>query len=137
MRNRLWVAPMCQYSAASEGDDIGAPNDWHLLHLGALARGGAGLVMVEATSVVPEGRISPNDLGLWNDAQQQAFERIVQLAHAHGAKIGIQLAHAGRKASTYPWRPEPPRARCRSAKAAGQQSRPLRSHSRGWLILAP
>ena len=108
MRNRLWVAPMCQYSAASEGDDIGAPNDWHLLHLGALARGGAGLVMVEATSVVPEGRISPNDLGLWNDAQQQAFERIVQLAHAHGAKIGIQLAHAGRKASTYPWRPGAP-----------------------------
>ena len=108
MRNRLWVAPMCQYSAASEGDDIGAPNDWHLLHLGALARGGAGLVMVEATSVVPEGRISPNDLGLWNDAQQQAFERIVQLAHAHGAKIGIQLAHAGRKASTYPSRPDAP-----------------------------
>ncbi len=108
MRNRLWVAPMCQYSAASEGDDIGAPNDWHQLHLGALARGGAGLVVVEATSVVPEGRISPNDLGLWNDAQQQAFERIVTLAHAHGAKIGIQLAHAGRKASTYPWRPGAP-----------------------------
>ena len=108
MRNRLWVAPMCQYSAASEGDDIGAANDWHLLHLGTLARGGAGLVMVEATAVVPEGRISPNDLGLWNDAQQQALDRVVTLAHAHGSKIGIQLAHAGRKASTYPWRPGAP-----------------------------
>ncbi len=108
MRNRLWVAPMCQYSAASHGDDIGVPNDWHLVHLGALARGGVGLVMVEATAVVPEGRISPNDLGLWNDTQQSAFERIVSLAHMHGAKIGIQLAHAGRKASTYPWRPGAP-----------------------------
>ena len=108
VRNRLWVAPMCQYSAASEGDDIAAPNDWHLLHLGALARGGAGLVMVEATAVMPEGRISPNDLGLWDDTQQRAFARIVPIAHSHGAKIGIQLAHAGRKASTYPWRPGAP-----------------------------
>ena len=68
--NRIAVSPMCQYSADSEGDLAGVPNDWHLVHLGGLARGGAGLVMVEATSVVPEGRISPNDLGLWNDAQQ-------------------------------------------------------------------
>lgn len=108
MRNRLWVAPMCQYSAASEGAETGVPNDWHLLHLGGLARGGAGLVMVEATAVVPEGRISPNDLGLWNDAQQQSFSRIVSLAHSHGTRIGVQLAHAGRKASTYPWLPDTP-----------------------------
>ncbi len=99
---------MCQYSADSEGDLAGVPNDWHLVHLGGLARGGAGLVMVEATSVLPEGRISPNDLGLWNDAQQAAFARIVPIAHSHGAKVGIQLAHAGRKASTYPWRPGAP-----------------------------
>src|SRR5690554_2350428 len=105
MRNRLWVPPMCQYSAESEGDLTGAPNDWHLLHLGGFARGGAGLVVVEATSVVPEGRISPNDLGLWNDAQEAAFARIVPVVHSHGAPIGIQLAHAGRKASTYPWFP--------------------------------
>lgn len=108
MRNRLWVPPMCQYSAASTGDQIGVPNDWHLLHLGALARGGAGLVIVEATSVTPEGRISPNDLGLWNDSQEAAFARITDLAKSHGAKIGIQLAHAGRKASTYPWKPGAP-----------------------------
>ncbi len=108
LRNRLWVPPMCQYSAAASGRDAGAPNDWHLLHLGALARGGAGLVVVEATAVVPEGRISPNDLGLWNDAQTEAFARIVPLVHSHGARIGIQLAHAGRKASTYPWRPGSP-----------------------------
>lgn len=104
IRNRLWVAPMCQYSAlATEGADAGVPGDWHVQHLGALARGGAGMVMVEATAVTPEGRISPNCLGLWNDTQQQAFARIVPLAHAHGARIGIQLAHAGRKASSYPW----------------------------------
>lgn len=108
MRNRLWVAPMCQYSADAEGDLTGAPDDWHLVHLGGLARGGAGLVMVEATSVAPEGRISPNDLGLWNDAQQAAFARIVPIAQSHGARIGIQLAHAGRKASTYPSLPGTP-----------------------------
>jgi len=108
VRNRLWVAPMCQYSAASSGDSIGAPHDWHLQHLGALARGGAGLVVVEATAVVSEGRISPNDLGLWNDTQQRAFARVASLAHEHGAHIGIQLAHAGRKASTYPWFPGAP-----------------------------
>lgn len=108
MRNRLWVPPMCQYSAASTGEFIGAPNDWHLLHLGALARGGAGLVVVEATSVVPEGRISPNDLGLWNNTQESAFAPLTALAKSHGARIGIQLAHAGRKASTYPWKPGAP-----------------------------
>lgn len=99
VRNRLWVAPMCQYSIA-ELDGI--PRDWHLVHVGALARGGAGLVTLEATAVTPEGRISPRDLGLWSDVQTPAFARLAEIAHAHGAKISVQLAHAGRKASTYP-----------------------------------
>jgi 2,4-dienoyl-CoA reductase-like NADH-dependent reductase (Old Yellow Enzyme family) len=97
-RNRLWVAPMCQYSA--EGKD-GLPTDWHFVHLGSFARGGAGLVMVEATAVVPEGRITAWDLGLWNDEQRDALARIVRFMHSQGAAAGIQLAHAGRKASTY------------------------------------
>ncbi|WP_028642305.1 NADH:flavin oxidoreductase/NADH oxidase [Nocardioides sp. URHA0020] len=96
VRNRAWVAPMCQYSAVD-----GLPNDWHLVHLGSFARGGAGLVFTEATAVVPEGRISPEDTGLWNDEQQAAWARIVDFVHAQGATAGIQLAHAGRKASTY------------------------------------
>lgn len=108
VRNRLWVPPMCQYSADSQGAAVGVANDWHLQHLGALGRGGAGLVTVEATAVLPEGRISPNCLGLWNDAQEAAFTRIVPAVQAHGARIGVQLAHAGRKASTYPWLPEQP-----------------------------
>ena len=95
-RNRVWVTPMCQYSAVD-----GVPNDWHLVHLGSLARGGAGLVFTEATAVTPEGRISPEDTGLWNDRQQQAWARIVEFVHGQGATAGIQLAHAGRKASTY------------------------------------
>jgi 2,4-dienoyl-CoA reductase-like NADH-dependent reductase (Old Yellow Enzyme family) len=97
-RNRVWVAPMCQYSA--EGRD-GLPTEWHMVHLGSLARGGAGLVIVEATAVVPEGRITPWDLGLWNDAQRDVFASIVAFMHSQGARAGIQLAHAGRKASTY------------------------------------
>lgn len=102
--NRVWVSPMCQYSA--DGLD-GMPTDWHLVHLGALAQGGAGLVMTEATAVSPEGRISAWDLGIWNDAQRDAFARIVRFVHARGAVAAIQLAHAGRKASTYPeWRGE-------------------------------
>lgn len=105
IRNRVWVSPMCQYSA--KGED-GLPTDWHLVHLGALARGGAGLVTVEATAVTPEGRISPQDLGLWNDGQGGAFARLAEVVHAHGAKIGVQLAHAGRKASTYPSLPGEP-----------------------------
>lgn len=96
IRNRAWVAPMCQYSAVD-----GLPNDWHLVHLGSLARGGAGLVFTEATAVTPEGRISPEDTGLWNDEQQAAWARIVEFVHGQGATAGIQLAHAGRKASTY------------------------------------
>ncbi|MBC6461718.1 NADH:flavin oxidoreductase/NADH oxidase [Actinomadura sp. HBU206391] len=98
--NRVWMAPMCQYSAADAGPDVGVPTDWHLTHLGARAIGGAGLILVEATAVTPEGRISAADLGLWNDRQQQAFTRITRFLRDHGAVPGIQLAHAGRKAST-------------------------------------
>jgi 2,4-dienoyl-CoA reductase-like NADH-dependent reductase (Old Yellow Enzyme family) len=80
------------------------PDDWHLVHLGARATGGFGLVLTEASAVTPEGRISPQDAGIWNDAQADAWARIVDFAHAQGAAIGVQLAHAGRKASTYrPW----------------------------------
>lgn len=90
---------MCQYSAAD-----GVPNDWHLVHLGSRAVGGAGLVMTEATAVSSEGRISPADLGIWNDAQVDSFKRITGFIKTHHAVPGIQLAHAGRKASTQiPW----------------------------------
>ena len=98
IRNRIWVAPMCQYQIAEHD---GVPRDWHLVHLGALAQGGAGVATVEATGVVPEGRITPDDLGLWNDRQRDAFGRIVGVIHGEGAKASIQLAHAGRKASTW------------------------------------
>ncbi len=98
-RNRVWVAPMCQYSS-----ELGFPEDWHLAHLGGLARGGAGLVMQEATAVTPGGRISPADAGIWTDEQADAWERIVFFVRRQGAVPGIQLAHAGRKASTeQPW----------------------------------
>jgi len=99
IRNRLWVAPLCQYSV-SAGD--GVPHDWHLVHLGSFARGGAGLVIAEATAVVPDGRISLHDTGLWNEQQMLAWRRIVDFIHGQGAAAGVQLAHAGRKASTYP-----------------------------------
>ena len=103
-RNRIWMAPMCQYSAAAEGQDQGAPNDWHIAHYGARAAGGAGLILTEATAVAPEGRISPADLGIWNDRQAAAFARITRFAKEQGVVPGIQLAHAGRKASTdAPW----------------------------------
>lgn len=98
-RNRIGVSPMCQYSA-----DDGVPNDWHLVHLGARAVGGAGLVISEATAVEAIGRISPGDTGIWNDQQASAWSRINAFIAAHGAVPGIQLAHAGRKASTAaPW----------------------------------
>ena len=98
-RNRAWVSSMCQYSSTD-----GFPTDWHLVHLGSFARGGAGLVMTEATAVTPEGRISPQDAGIWNDEQAAAYERIAAFIKAQGAVAGIQLAHAGRKASTQrPW----------------------------------
>ncbi len=95
--NRAWVSPMCQYSARD-----GLPTDWHLVHLGSRAVGGAGLVMTEATAVTAEGRISPADLGLWSAAHQEALARLVEVVHANGARAGVQLAHAGRKASTRP-----------------------------------
>ncbi len=99
-RNRVFVSPMCQYSA-----EDGLPTDWHFVHLGSRAVGGAGLVMVEATAVSPEGRISPHDTGIWSDAHRDAFARIAGFVEAQGAVAGMQLAHAGRKASTdVPWR---------------------------------
>ena len=97
--NRAWVSPMCEYSAVN-----GIPQDWHLVHLGGLARGGAGLVLTEATAVVPEGRISPADTGIWNDDQTTAWRRIADFIRSQETVPGIQLAHAGRKASTRsPW----------------------------------
>lgn len=98
--NRVWMAPMCMYSAAAEGPDTGAPTDFHLTHLASRAAGGAGLVMAEATGVRADGRISPWDLGLWNDRQQEAFARVTAAIRSHGAVPAIQLAHAGRKAAT-------------------------------------
>lgn len=99
LKNRIAVAPMCQYSSEN-----GFPNDWHLVHLGARAIGGAGLVIVEATAVSPEGRISPADSGIYLDDHVDAFARIVRFLKAHGAVPGMQLAHAGRKASAAkPW----------------------------------
>jgi len=99
-RNRVWVSPMCMYSSVD-----GHPTDWHLVHLGAFAQGGAALVMTEATAVVPEGRISPEDAGIWNDGQAADYERITAFVRSQGSVPGIQLAHAGRKASTRaPWR---------------------------------
>ncbi len=94
-RNRVFVSPMCQYSAKD-----GLPNAWHLVHLGSRAVGGAGLVMVEASAVCPDGRISDGDTGIWNDDQKEAFKPIVQFLKSHGSVPGIQLAHAGRKAAT-------------------------------------
>jgi 2,4-dienoyl-CoA reductase-like NADH-dependent reductase (Old Yellow Enzyme family) len=100
LRNRIAVSPMCEYSA-----EDGVPNDWHLVHLGSRAVGGAGLVFTEATAISAQGRISPGDTGIWNEAQRAAWARITAFITAQGAVPGIQLAHAGRKASTdLPWR---------------------------------
>ena len=100
LRNRTVVSPMCQYSSPG-----GVPTDWHLVHLGSRAVGGAGLVFTEATAVSPEGRISPEDTGIWNERQVAAWSRIARFIRGQGAAAGIQLAHAGRKASTdAPWR---------------------------------
>jgi 2,4-dienoyl-CoA reductase-like NADH-dependent reductase (Old Yellow Enzyme family) len=100
LRNRIVVSPMCEYSAVD-----GVPNDWHLVHLGSRAVGGAALVFTEATAVSPEGRISPGDTGIWNDGQRDAWARIAGFVSEQGAIPGIQLAHAGRKGSTeLPWR---------------------------------
>ena len=97
--NRVFVSPMCQYSSTD-----GYANDWHFVHLGSRAVGGAGLVFTEATGVLPEGRISPEDLGIWMDDHIEPLARIVRFVHGQGSVAGMQLAHAGRKASTYrPW----------------------------------
>ena len=99
LKNRIVVSPMCQYSS-----EDGFANDWHLVHLGTRAIGGAALVFTEATAVVPEGRISPDDLGIWKDDHIEFLKKITDFIHAHGAVSGIQLAHAGRKASvSSPW----------------------------------
>jgi 2,4-dienoyl-CoA reductase-like NADH-dependent reductase (Old Yellow Enzyme family) len=117
LRNRIVVSPMCQYSSPD-----GVPTDWHLVHLGSRAVGGAALVFTEASSVSPEGRISPDDAGIWNVMQAEAWSRIVQFIHGQGAVAGLQLAHAGRKASTdAPWR------------GGG----PLDADHRGWTPVAP
>jgi len=117
LRNRIFVSPMCQYSAQD-----GLANDWHLVHLGARAAGGCGLVITEATAVSPEGRISLGDLGLWNDAQAEALTRIARFIASQGAAPAIQLAHAGRKASTgVPW----------------NGGKPLTAAQGGWQPVAP
>lgn len=117
LRNRIVVSPMCEYSACD-----GVPNDWHLVHLGSRAVGGAAVVFAEATAVTAEGRISPADTGLWNDAQAEAWARIARFVSQQGAIAGIQLAHAGRKAGTAP----PWQGGQRLAAAAG-----------GWTPVAP
>ncbi len=115
--NRVWVSPMCQYSSID-----GLAGAWPLVHLGGLATGGAGLVLSEATAVLPEGRISPEDLGLWSDQHAEALAPVVEFVRAQGTPFGVQLGHAGRKASTYaPWR--------------GRDSVP--ADGGGWEALAP
>ena len=119
LRNRIVIAPMCQYSA-----DEGRPTDWHLIHLGNLAISGAALLIIEATAVLPEGRITADDLGLWSDATEAALARTLESVRRHSdIPIAIQLAHAGRKASTrVPWQ-------------GGAQIAP--GEPRGWQTVAP
>jgi len=117
--NRLMVSPMCQYSVE---DRDGVATEWHHVHLGSRAVGGAGLVMAEATAVEPRGRITPEDLGIWSDEHAAALERTTEFVRSQGAVPGIQLAHAGRKASkTRPW--------------AG--SEPLAPDEGGWPVVGP
>ena len=117
LRNRIAVSPMCQYASVD-----GLPDDWHRVHLGSRAVGGAGLVMTEACAVSPEGRISPQDAGIWSEAQVQAWAPIARFIRAQGAVPAIQLAHAGRKASTFaPWR--------------GRNAVPIADG--GWQVVAP
>ena len=105
VRNRVFVSPMCQYSS---NDRDGMPNSWHMVHLGTRAVGGAGLVMAEATAVSPEGRISPEDLGIWSDGHAEAFKPICSFISSQGGTPAVQLAHAGRKASRgKPWEGSP------------------------------
>lgn len=119
LANRIAIAPMCQYSA-----EQGLPTDWHMIHLGHLALSGAGLLIIEATAVTPEGRISPEDLGLWSDEHAAALEPVVNAMRRHAPiKIAIQLGHAGRKASSeVPWQ-------------GGANIPP--GHQRGWQTVAP
>ena len=117
LRHRIAMSPMCQYSARD-----GFADDWHLVHLGSRAAGGAGLVIVEATAVEPIGRISPGDLGIWSDAHAEPLARIARFVRSQGAVPGIQLAHAGRKAS------------CRVPWEGGAR---LRNHEGGWDVVAP
>ena len=98
VRNRIFISPMCQYACE---DRDGVPTDWHIVHLGSRATGGAGMVITEATGIRPDGRISSWDTGIWNDQQVAAWKRVNDFIHSQGATSAIQLAHAGRKASTY------------------------------------
>ena len=102
VRNRAWLPPMCQYAVDSQD---GIPSTWHLIHYGSFAVGGFGLIVAEATAVSPEGRISPCDTGLWDDAQVAAWRTITDAVHELGGTIAVQLGHAGRKASTEKWWP--------------------------------
>lgn len=102
VRNRLWVSPMCQYASIKQD---GRVEEWHRVHYGSMTRGGAGMVITEATAVTPEGRISPQCLGIWSDDHAEDLRQIVDFAHAQGTAMGVQLAHAGRKASTRVWFP--------------------------------
>jgi 2,4-dienoyl-CoA reductase-like NADH-dependent reductase (Old Yellow Enzyme family) len=117
LKNRIVVSPMCEYSSEN-----GFANDWHLVHLGSRAVGGAGLIIAEATAVSPEGRITPDDLGIWKDEHIDFLQRITTFIVAQGSVPGIQLAHAGRKAShSSPWK----------------GNRPLNTSEGGWTTLAP
>ena len=119
-RNRLWLPPMCMYSVEARD---GVATDWHVLHYGTRAVGGFGTVIVEATAVSPEGRLSEFDLGLWDDAQVEGHRRIVKAIHDGGALAGVQLGHGGRKAGTPPWRPDVKGARAGTLE--------------GWDLVAP
>lgn len=117
LKNRIVMSPMCQYSSKD-----GFANDWHLTHLGTRAVGGAGLIIAEATAVAPEGRITPGDLGLWSDEHIEGLKRITDFIHGQGSVAGIQIAHAGRKAS------------CALPREGGKQ---LDLNSGGWITVAP
>ena len=119
-RNRLWLPPMCMYTVEAQD---GVVTDWHVTHYASRAVGGFGTVIVEATAVTPEGRLSPNDLGLWSDEQVAGQRRLVEAIHAGGALAGIQIGHGGRKSGTAPWRP----------KVEGARTGTLE----GWELLAP
>ncbi|KAF8313826.1 FMN-linked oxidoreductase [Clavulina sp. PMI_390] len=115
VKNRIWVSPMCQYSSPN-----GFATDWHLVHIGGFATRGAGLISMEATAVMANGRITPEDNGIWSDAHIAPLKRIVDFVHSQGTKIGIQLAHAGRKASTRaPWAQADIRGKNKSAGGKG------------------